>query len=114
MTDPLRKRHGQLFTWYYIINAELGTGSQVEVSIIQYGSTITKQQTKIQKEKAKKVLLPHLRARTFLLLDLSLRFSDMPGVHDGKSVGHDLQRHKLELPRLRRVAHFWESVKGIA
>jgi hypothetical protein len=113
MTDPLRNRHGQLFTWYYIINVELGTGSQVEVSIVQYGSTNTKQQTKIQKE-AKGVLLPHLQARTSFLLDLSLRFSDMPGVHDGKSVGHDLQRHKLELPRLRRVARFWESVKGIA
>jgi hypothetical protein len=87
-----------LSTWYYIIKVELETGSKIEVSIIQYGSTTTKQQTKIQKEKAKEVLLPHLRARTFLLLDLSLRFSDMPGVHDGESVGHDLQRHKLELP----------------
>ena len=114
MPDPLRNRHGQLFTWYYIIDVELGTGSQAEVSIIQYGSTTTEQQTKIQKETAKKVLLPHLRARTFLLLDLSLRLSDMPGVHDGKSVGHDMQRHQLALPRLRPVVHFWESVKGIA
>jgi hypothetical protein len=61
------------------------------------GSTTTKQRAKIQ-EAAKEVLLPHLRARTSFLLDLSLRFSDMPGVHDGESVGHDMQRHKLELP----------------
>jgi hypothetical protein len=86
-----------LSTRYYIINVELGTRCQVEVSSSSNGSTTTKQRAKIQEE-AKEVLLPHLQARTSFLLDLSLRFSDMPGVHDGESVGHDLQRHKLELP----------------
>jgi len=57
------------------------------------GSTTSKQQAKIQKENEKGVLLPCMRPESSVLLDLSLRFSDMPGVHDGKSVGHDMQRH---------------------
>jgi hypothetical protein len=57
------------------------------------GSTTNKQQAKIQKEKEKGVFLPYMRPKTPLLLDMSLRFSDMPGVHDGKFVGPDLQRH---------------------
>jgi len=57
------------------------------------GSTTSKQQAKTQEEKEKRVLLPSMWPKSSLLLDLSLRFSDMPGVHDGKFVGHDLQRH---------------------
>jgi hypothetical protein len=57
------------------------------------GSTISKQRATTQKEKQKKVFLPSMQQKSSLLLDLSLRFSDMPGVHDGKFVGHDLQRH---------------------
>ncbi|MBW1740392.1 MAG: hypothetical protein JRJ42_04555 [Deltaproteobacteria bacterium] len=84
--------------------------NQVAGGIITYGSTTGKQQHKTQQEKAKEVLLPYMWARTSLLLDLSLRFSDMPGVHGGKFVGHDLQRHYLDVPRLRRVAWLWEPI----
>jgi len=64
------------------------------------GSTTNKQQARIQKEKKKRVFLPSMRPKTSFLLDLSLRFSDMSGLHDGKFVGHDLQRHHMDLPRL--------------
>jgi hypothetical protein len=57
---------------------------------ITHGSTTSTKQTKTQKEETEEIHLPYLRARISVLLELSLWVSDMSGVHDGESVGHDV------------------------
>ena len=37
-----------------------------------------------------------------ILLELSLRIRDLPGVHVREPLGHDLQQPQLDLPGLRR------------
>ena len=69
---------------------KFGPINQIAESIIFNAGTTSKKQPEIQKEKTKEVLLPYMWPRTSLLLDLYVRFSDMPGVHDGEFVGHDL------------------------
>jgi len=36
------------------------------------------------------------------LLDLPLRFHDLPELHGREPLGHVVQQHDLDLPRLRR------------
>ena len=42
-----------------------------------------------------------LRAGAALLLDVSLRFHDLLRLHGGEFLGDDLQRHRVDMPRLR-------------
>lgn len=42
--------------------------------------------------------LPILRPGEPLLLEVSLRFSDLPLLHGGKPLGHELQSGSLDLP----------------
>ncbi|MBI5583890.1 MAG: hypothetical protein HY892_08700 [Deltaproteobacteria bacterium] len=44
--------------------------------------------------------MPLLRPGGTILLGLSLRVSDLPGLYERKCLGNDLQRHYLDLPGL--------------
>lgn len=58
--------------------------------------------SKSGKKKTQTVLpLPLLRARGGLLLGLPLRVSNLPELPERKCLGLDLQRHHLDLSRLR-------------
>jgi len=52
-----------------------------------------------------------LRQEPALLLDLSLRLSDLQHLHGGKSLGIYLQRRELAVPGLRRPEAVLESSK---
>lgn len=65
---------------YYII----GSGREIlspvrrfEGSITSNGSTSSKQRATTEKENEKGILLPYMQPKTTLLLDVSMRFSDM-------------------------------------
>jgi hypothetical protein len=95
-----------LDTGYWILE-----GSLIIISKSENGSPGDR---KIKKKKAKEILLPRVRLGGPLLLDVSLRFSDMFRVHGGKFVGHDLQRHYVDLSGLWGAARVRKSMMGMA
>ena len=70
--------------------------------------------THFEAEAAKRgVHLPVLRRAGPVLLELSMRLSDLQGLHDGEPLGHDLQPGSLDVPGLRPGAPVRESVSGL-
>ena len=64
--------------------------------------------TQIQVAAAGKIYLRCVRPGAFILLDLPMRFHDLFGLHGGKLLGDDLQRHSLDVPRLWSHPKFWK------
>jgi hypothetical protein len=66
----------------------------------------------IQKKKAdtKGPYLPLLRRISPVLLAVPVRFWYLPGMYDGKLLGHVMQRDYMAVPGLRRMERFWEPV----
>lgn len=53
-----------------------------------------------------KLYLRHVPPKTALLLELPVRVHDLLGLHGGKPLGYDLQRHYLDVSRLWRHTRF--------
>jgi hypothetical protein len=59
---------------------------------------------------ARELCVRYVQSRAALLLDLRVRVYDLFGLHGGKLLGDDLQRHYLDMSRLRRHTEFWKRL----
>lgn len=65
-------------------------------------------------ENAEGIPLLLLQEELPVLLELSVRFQHLPDLHAREPLGHDMQQHHLDLPRLRRDSILWEWLNATA